>query len=169
MQDSNEFGEIPRNWSQENLGITPEFALEKMGDGFVEIVRLVIAGDHLNEPVLIVDDKVRERFADEYERWKNGGTDPRTSLKAWGVLNDKQIAELERQNVGHVETIAALSDANVHILGPNPQRTRERAIAFLANSGDSQRLRELEASNRAMKTELVELRALVKAKTKVSK
>jgi hypothetical protein len=50
----NAFGELPRDYERENRGVTPKFALEKIGedaDGkpiFLEIVQLVVAGDILN-------------------------------------------------------------------------------------------------------------------------
>ena len=170
------FGEMPRDYARENLGITPIFALEKTtGDNpeksgdFIEVVTLRIAGDNLSQAVVPVDDVIRERFADEYSAWKKDGAavDPRTSLKAWGVFNAKQIADLELHNVHTVEDIAALSDSNVHVLGVNAQRMRDRAIAFLSCGGDSLTLRQLQAENRSMKTEIAELRAIITAKRKV--
>jgi hypothetical protein len=175
-EEINAFGETPRDWAQENKGVTPEFFLEKVGteDGkpiFIEIVTIRMAGDTLSSPVLPVDEAIKERFAEAYQAWK-AGFDPnggKITLDAWGVLNSKQIAELQRSNINYVEDVAALSDANVSVLGQNPQRLRDRAKAFLECGGDSKTLRELQAENRAMKTEIAELRALVTAKRKVAK
>jgi hypothetical protein len=173
----NSWGEMPRDFARENLGVTPIFALEKIVDektgatGFIEVVSLRIAGDTLSEVLVPVDDAIKERFEAEYSAWK-AGADPnggKTPLASWGVLNTKQIAELQRININFVEDVAALSDSNVSVLGVNPQRLRDRAIAFLSCGGDSLTLRQLQAENRAMKSEIAELRALVTAKRKVSK
>jgi hypothetical protein len=164
MQGSDEFGAMPIDYAVMNRGVTPEFSLEKAGDGFIEIVILRTAGDNLNSPCLPVDDAIKARFEPEYSRWKSAdAVDPRTPLEAWGPLSKKQCAELVKHNVNFVEDLAAISDANTHIL-PDGRRMRDRAAAFLECHGDSKTLRELTAENKSMREELASLKALITAK-----
>jgi hypothetical protein len=159
------FGSLPRDWAKENLGISPVFRLEKTGETFIEIVELRTAGDTLNVPVLPVDDKLKVRFEAEYQAWK-AGLDPnggKTLLASWGILSVKQITELKRHNVETVEDLAALSDSHTNIL-PDGRRMRDRAGAFLENSGDSKTLRELQAELKALREESASLRAIVTSK-----
>jgi hypothetical protein len=166
----NEFGELQRDWVAENKGVRPEFFVEKVGvttgeDGiekpiFIDCVRIHIAGDLLCQATLPVDETVKARFRPEFEAWKNTGEiGPRgTALTDWGVLTKAQVEELARKNVLTIEDVSALSDAHVGIV-PNGQALREKARIFIEASADTKASREMQATNRALKSQIDALEA----------
>lgn len=111
-----------------NKGITPIFFIEPVLDQKAsdeagcpryrnaEHVRLMVAGDSLNVPVLPVDDGIKQRFAPQYARWKTNRDDKQidgTPLKEWPLLTPAQIMEFRGINVFTVEQLSEISDANV--------------------------------------------------------
>lgn len=171
MRQVNEFGEMARDWRAENIGITPVFRLEKMGEResgepiFAEVVELHIAGDRLTSFCGPVDDKIKERFAAEYSSWKSGDSAPidKTPLAGFADLTEKAVGELEARHIRYVEDLAGVSDQNIASV-PGGRALRQKAIDFVSAHADGRKFREIEAANRAMKDQIAELTALVKGK-----
>jgi hypothetical protein len=76
-----------------------------------EGVRIVCAGDTLTEHVTIVDDGIRERFAIEYQRFKEGcDAMTGTPLEGWVGLQPRTLRDLQDMHCMTIEDLAAISD-----------------------------------------------------------
>jgi hypothetical protein len=177
--------DAPPDWKMHNKGITPIFFTESVNlyelDGKTprhgpdgkctreqEYVRILIAGDGLCEAAHIVDDLLRERFADEYQAWKENRetAHSRHTIEEWPAIFSskhgdlpppKQIAELHAANIFTVEDLAALSDVNLYAIHHGLE-LREKAIAWLADKEGHAVTDKLAEQNAAMAGELEALR-----------
>ncbi|TIS06254.1 MAG: hypothetical protein E5X10_26825, partial [Mesorhizobium sp.] len=112
-----------------NKGITPIFFIQPVHDQAasdkegaprykdMEHVRLMVAGDPFNVPVLPVDEAIKQRFAVQYERWKaqraNNHVDG-TPLRDWPLLTPAQIAEFNALNIFSVQQLSEVADTYVN-------------------------------------------------------
>jgi hypothetical protein len=170
--------DAPPDWKMHNKGITPIFFTETVKlfelDGKTprhgpdgkctreqEYVRILIAGDGLCEAAHIVDDLLRERFADEYSAWKENRETAHQgfSLEEWPPLFGKQkaINELNANNIFSVKDLAALADVHLHAIS-HGRELREKAIAYLADKEGHAVTDKLAEQNAAMAGELEALR-----------
>jgi hypothetical protein len=134
-----------------NKGITPIFFIQPVHDQGesdrsgaprfqnMEHVRLMVAGDQMNIPVLPVDETIRQRFAVQYARWKANRDDKHfdgTPLKEWPLLSPAQIAEFNANNILSVEQLAEIADTYVTRLHDG-RVWRKKAQDFLKLAKDS--------------------------------
>lgn len=139
------------DWTVHNAGVTPHFFTEKVKrkntDGTeteldIECVTIVVAGDMLTECSLPVDDQLRERFADEYAAWKDGrDTLSGTPVTEWKSITARQATFLEANNIFSVESLAALTDGNIHNV-TDGRELRDKAIRWLKTKAASSEAEE---------------------------
>ncbi|RUV16959.1 MULTISPECIES: hypothetical protein [unclassified Mesorhizobium] len=134
-----------------NKGITPIFFIQPVHDQAasdkegaprykdMEHVRLMVAGDPFNVPVLPVDEAIKQRFAVQYERWKaqraNNHVDG-TPLRDWPLLTPAQIAEFNALNIFSVQQLSEVADTYVNKIHDG-RVWRKKAKDFLRLAKDS--------------------------------
>jgi hypothetical protein len=176
--------DAPPDWEPHNKGVTPVFFVESVhffeADGKTfrlgpdgkpmtkeqEFVRIVIAGDSLAEACSPVDEAIRQRFAEQYSKWKaNMDAIPDHPLEDCPYLTTKLIHELYANNINSEDDLAALSDGNVHCIR-NCRALREKARARTQAREDSavtdklaEAIATLQARLDAKDQELAKLRA----------
>lgn len=158
-----------------NKGVTPVFFIEPVQDAkateeagaprFIEQerVRIIVAGDMLNQAVSPVTPEIQERFSDAYNRWKKGRQENHidgTPLRAWPLASAAQIMEWAAVNILSVEHLAAVSDTNINRLADG-RIWREKAIAWLASAKDGAAASKFAAENERLRDDLAELRRTV--------
>jgi hypothetical protein len=177
-----EWGSV--DYGQMNKGVTPIFsaipvkderATEETGKATYkefEIVMIRVAGDMNSVATHPVDAAIKERFAAQYQKWKNGRvarTVDGTPLKNWPMLSPIQVAEFDSLGIYSVEHVAGLSDHLVTKI-QDGRVWRSKAEAWLASAKDNaaaakfgaenERLRE---SNAELKAEMASLSARLKS------
>jgi hypothetical protein len=161
----------------QNKGVTPIFFMsEALPDGRrseaegaarfyqQEMVRIHVAGDIYNTPTHPVTDDIRERFADQYARWKQNRAAAQdisgTPLSNWPMMTPIMIAELAAIGVRSVEDLSAVADSNIHRI-QDGRVWREKAKAFLDASKDTGAAVRLAAENERLRADIEELRKAV--------
>lgn len=134
-----------------NKGITPIFFIQPVHDQRasdahgaprfqdMEHVRLQVAGDQNNVPVLPVDEAIKQRFATQYARWKANREDKHfdgTPLRDWPLLSPAQIAEFNANHILSVEQLAEIADTYVTRIHDG-RVWRKKAQDFLKLAKDS--------------------------------
>lgn len=142
-------GEV--DYEQMNKGITPIFFIQPVHDQRasdehgaprfqnMEHVRLQVAGDQNNVPVLPVDDAIKQRFSIQYARWKANREDKHfdgTPLRDWPLLSPAQIAEFNANHILSVEQLAEIADTYVTRIHDG-RVWRKKAQDFLKLAKDS--------------------------------
>jgi uncharacterized protein YukE len=163
------------DYKEQNKGITPIFFMEPVKDEaaseregiarFTELerVRIVVAGDQFNIAVHPVDAGIRERFSDQYERWKKNRevqTIDGTPIEQWAILSRAQIMELKAMGIHSIENASALSDANLQRI-PDGRAMRAKAQAYLEAAKDGAAAMRFAAENERLKDDVAELRKTI--------
>lgn len=161
------------DYTEMNKGVTPIFFVEPVPDekkteeaGAIrmseqEIVRIVVAGDMLNVATSPVTEEIKQRFAVQYDAWKNKRKETAidgTPLKNWPMIPAIRIAEFNALNIFSVEHLAAVADGNIHKLADG-RIWREKAIAWLASAKDNGTAAKYAAENERLKERMAELEA----------
>lgn len=167
-------------YAEMNKGVTPIFFLEPVENPKAtleegrpmftpeERVRIVVAGDQYNQVVHPVDDAIRMRFADAYNRFKAKHADHHitgTPLRAWPLLKVEQVAEFEALNIFNVEGLANIAETNI-ARAPNLRMWRDKAATWLASAKDgavavqlAEKNAQLESDMATLKQQMAELSA----------
>lgn len=182
MDDDSPFAIVGRfgvDYAPHNRGITPVFRLVPVQDHVAteregypvhitkEEVTLFIAGDPLSAATHPVDEKIKARFSEQYEKWKrdkSGAHIVGMPLSKWPMATPGMIKELEFLNVLSVEDLASISDGNVTNITEG-RSLREKAIAWLASAKDGAAAMRFAAENQRLRDEMAELRELVRAQS----
>lgn len=178
MDDTSPFATVGRfgvDYAPHNRGITPVFRLVPVQDhkatereGYPvhvnkEEVTLFIAGDPLSAATHPVDEKIKARFSEQYEKWKrdkSGAHIVGMPLSKWPMATPGMIKELEFLNVLSVEDLASISDGNVSNITEG-RALREKAIAWLASAKDGAAAMRFAAENQRLRDEVADLRKTV--------
>ena len=159
------------DYAQMNKGVQPIFFVEPVEDQAAserdgvpryreeERVRLIVAGDMFNQPVHPVDSSIKERFPEQYSRWKTSRVEKHvdgTPLKHWPLLSPVQIAEFEAAGVFSVESLRDMADANINRVHEG-RVWREKAKAWLEQAKDSAVATKLAAENERLREQLERL------------
>jgi hypothetical protein len=162
--------------AEENKGITPVFYREpvlnpsktaKEGRPIyddIEVVRIFVAGDPLNQIVKPVDQVMKDRFPAQYAAWRDkqeGMTVSGTPIRQWPLLTPSNIAEFEGLKIFSVEALAAVSDSNV-TKSIGLREWRAKAIAWLETNKDSTAAAGYAAENLRLSTEVDGLKTQLK-------
>jgi len=169
----NEYGGV--DFSAMNKGVTPVFFTVPVPDPAAteaagaprfreeEQVRILVAGDMLNQMVSPVTEELKQRFSEQYERWRANKKDRHidgTPLTAWPLLTPVQVKEFEALNIFSVEQLAAVADSNINRL--NDGRVwRTKAEAFLAVSKDSAVATKYAAENERLRGDMDAMKGLM--------
>jgi hypothetical protein len=169
------FGPGGIDWAPQNKGITPVFRIkdtlhpaesEKAGRAVYfdrEEYSLYIAGDQQSVATGIVDDAIRERFRDAYDKWKRGGDHTHingTPLSRWPLATPSFIKEMEYMNIYSVDDLAAVADVHLDRIADG-RAWRDRAAAWLKSANDGAAASKYAAENARMRDELSELRGMI--------
>jgi hypothetical protein len=166
-----------------NKGITPLFFIEELPDeaateraGTLKVreqenVRLIIAGDMLSAAVHPVTREIKERFADQYRRWKETRSNDHidgTPLDAWPLASRGFIMELKAVNVRSVEDLAGVADSNIQRI-TDGRIWRAKAQAWLATNKDAGQAAKYAADFERANVEIADLkRQLAEVATRLS-
>lgn len=167
-----EVGENGIDYSQVNKGVTPIFFIEPVPDeratelaGAVrmleqEMVRIHVAGDMLNVHTSPVLPEHKERFAVQYDAWKNKRIARHidgTPLKNWPMIPAIRIAEFEAMGIFSVENLRDVSDVNIVKL-QDGRVWREKAKAWLESAKDNSVSVKYAAENERLRNDMDEMR-----------
>ena len=170
MATVNGFGNV--DYTEMNKGLQPVFMTQLVKNDAKselenrpvfdehEIVMIHVAGDQLNVATHPVDDRIKERFAVQYERYKAGKVERHidgTPLRDWPPIDRRMAAECEASGIFSVEHLAALSDSNIHKV-QDGRIWRAKADAFLKMSKDGAAIGKYAAENERMKTDMSDLK-----------
>jgi len=123
-------------------------------------------------------DHDREPYRTAYKRWKEGRSQPGTSLEKAGIADNAQVAELAALGVFSVEALSDKSEGWIDQTFPQMKRAvyrdlHEQALFFVAAKtgivdakAQGDKISVLEAQNNALASELDNLRAKIKGTTK---
>lgn len=92
----------------------------------VEMVRIMVPGDKSSVVDRRVRDQDRQRFARQYEAFKQNRQEvvEGTPLEKWNYLSQAQVMELRHYNIRTVEQLAGISDGNAqNFIGIQKLRT----------------------------------------------
>ncbi len=162
-----------------NQGVTPSFlmtqepdpeATEREGRPMFrdrETVLLLVAGDPYNVVSKPVDDLIKRRFPEAYQRWSANRADGEsvsgTPLRMWPMISTAEIASLHALNIFNVEGLATVADVNL-ARSPTLRALRAKAESWLAEAktgAEAMRLRaELEKRDDALSDALAQIQAL---------
>jgi len=165
------FGQV--DYAPHNKGVTPVFfiesvlnraASEKEGRAIyldLERVRIQVAGDQFSAAVHPVDvpiwgqDTAKDRFPDEYERWRrkehvqiNG-----TPLAKWPLATPSFIKEMEFMSIFSVDDLASVADVHLDRIADGRQ-WRDRAAAWLRSAKDGAAAAQYAAENARLHEEI---------------
>ena len=124
-----------------------------------ELVQLMQPGSS-NQPVFEVNDEYRQRWPEQYARFKQGleHSIEGTPLEQWPVLNKPMVLELKALQIFTVEQLAGMSDVHLQQIRMGGRRLRELAKAFLDEAEHQKLLTETLGRNERLETEMAELR-----------
>lgn len=172
----NEHGGV--DYAPHNKGITPVFRMasvihpaesEKAGRPIhfdQEQYSLFIAGDATSVSTGIVDDAIRARFEEAYEKWKR--KDHRhisgTPLAVWPPATPSFIKEMEYHNVFSVDDLAAIADVNLDRIQEG-RMWRDKAKAWLDSAKGGAETARYAAENARLRDDIAEINAKLAALT----
>lgn len=128
-------------------------------------VEIKVAGNDKEVFVGPVNDQIKARFPDEWDRYQKAGENVArqgTPVKEWPQLTPSQVRMLEGLNIYTVEDMATLSDAGVAKIGMGGQKMRadaQRFISLARTAADLEQMDELKAANDLLKQQVAELTA----------
>lgn len=153
-----------------NEGITPLFFIEAVQSPSKtaeagrpicvneERVRLFVAGDPYNQIVKPVDEAIKERFPEQYKRWKEKHIEMHiagTPIRQWSLLNPAQVAEFEAIKIFSVEALSQIADNNL-MRTTGLREWREKAKAWLETAKDSAAATRYVEANMALQAQVDE-------------
>ena len=150
-------------------GVIPEFYIESVHNpdrsakegravfDDIEHVRVTILGDRTSSGAsFVATDKYRKRWPGQYAAFKRGEEQAKsgTPLEQWPMMTKSRVLELKAAGIDNVESLAAVTDTNLGILGLGGRELREQAKAFLDAANGT-------ADVTGMATEIARLKAQV--------
>jgi hypothetical protein len=150
-------------------GVIPEFYIESVHNpdrsaregravfDDIEHVRVTILGDRTTSGVsFVATEKYRKRWPDQYAAFKRGEEQAKTGtpLEQWPMMTKSRVLELKAVGIDNVESLAAVTDTNIGIIGLGGRELREQAKAFLDAANGT-------ADVTGMATEIARLKAQV--------
>jgi hypothetical protein len=148
-----------------NRGITPLFFVQPIKNPSktqdagrpifdnTECVTLLVAGDQYNQITIPVDGKIKERFPDQYQKWrdrKEAMTISGTPIKQWPLIGPAQIAEFEAIKIFSVEALANIPDSSLQKV-QGLREWKAKAAAWLESSKDGAAIARYAEENVALK------------------
>lgn len=157
---------MPRNPSDAALGV--KFYHEQYEDEAAsaaegrpkflerEMIEILVPSDLKNLTVRKVEEEDKQRFPDEYARFKDGSTSKQegTPLSEWSFLKATRVKELEKSNISTVDQLAGVHESAIQKLGPTGREEVLAAKAFLDQAKDSGTAVALTLENDGLKQDL---------------
>ncbi len=109
-----------------------------------------------------------ERYKQSYEHWRRGEEMPLngTPIKGWGVLSPAQQKNLIALHIYTVEDLAAVNDEGMRRVGMGAGELRDKAKAWLSQTGDkgplTMEIAAVKEENRSLKVRNEHLEAKIK-------
>ena len=126
-----------------------------------EHIHIFIAGDSRSEVFREVTDNDRQRFHEEYARFKQGiegeGQLVGTPIKEWPALKPSEVKEFEAMGLKTVEHIADMSDHVKQRFGMGANEYQAKAKAFLEAANGSAAATKLAGENEQLKSRIDDL------------
>lgn len=131
----------------------------------VECISIVVPGSS-NEHVSIITDEYKDRFRDEYARWKAAEGSPITGtpLTEWTMASVSFVEMMKLHGIRSVEDLANASEA-ITARDVTVMTMRAKAQAWLSAAGDTAAAVEVDA----LKARIAELEAAAKRPRKAKK
>ena len=129
-----------------------------------ERVELIMPGiANLTKPVQRVTDEHRQRWPDQYERFRKGQEMAvnGTPIEQWNILKRAQVLELKALDIYTIEDCAGLSDVACQRITRVGYALRDRARAYLDDAERMKQVTELQAIKDASEQRISELSAKV--------
>lgn len=139
----------------------------------VEYIEIRLPGDRLLINHFPVEAEHRQRYARQYQHWKQTQQDPTsgTPLKEWAPLARSQVEYLAYSGIKTVEDLAGATDGTLQLLGAGYLSLSQKARDFIAKAkGDDvsatlrHQMEQLQASNLALQDQVRVLAAKAQAK-----
>lgn len=129
-----------------------------------EFVKILIAGDGKTEIIHKATDKLKQKYREQYERWKatSQQTTTGTPLEQWPGASVSFIKTCKSMNVYSVEALASLGDGHLTNLGMGSRDMQARAKAWLAVAKDGAETERLAAENNRMQDQITALQSQIK-------
>jgi hypothetical protein len=121
-----------------------------------ECCTLLVAGDQYNQITVPVDDSVKARFPEQYQKWadkQEAMTISGTPIKQWNLLTPVQIAEFEAIKIFSVEGLAGIPDSSLQKV-QGLREWKAKAAAWLESSKDSAAITRYAEENVALRDSL---------------
>lgn len=138
-----------------NRNIIPRFFTRQVkladGSGYheVEYLELLIPGDSKSSPCHLVDDRLRQQYARNYQAFREGKELPTdgTAVEHWLGADNSYTLVLKSMHLRTVEAVADMSDAVCKELGLGGTELRRKAQVFLEVQRDGVKADELAAKD----------------------
>jgi hypothetical protein len=139
----------------------------------VEVIHIRMPGDKYTTIVAPVDSectlpgvgviKYRDRFPEDYERWKAGKESAVSGqpLKMAPFLDKHEVKMLNGLNIFTVEQLANMGGQPLRSMGPSGRKWQQQAEQFLASARGSSNATALAAENAELKDRLERLEAAI--------
>jgi hypothetical protein len=105
-----------------------------------EFVRIFVAGDSKSEVFRQVEAGDKDRFREEYRRFKDNASEDAqtvgTPLSAWPAMTRSLVAEFSAMKIRTVEQLSDLSDTGIQAFGMGGLEWRNKARAYLLAASD---------------------------------
>ncbi len=125
----------------------------------VETVEIFLPGNQWLQPVHRVTDVDRQRFAREYDLFRQGleQTPEGTPIEEWPILNRAQVLEMRAMQIRTIEEVAGLSDvACQRAMGLT--QLRNKARAYLDDAAALALTEQLSAQNESLLAEVASIK-----------
>ena len=109
----------------------------------------------------------KERWPAQYAAFKNQQIEVNegTPITEWPPISKAQALSLKAVNVHTVESLAQVSDGNLHNIGMGARELREKAIAYLEQAKDGSGIVKLQEENKDLRLQIEALKNQIEALT----
>lgn len=158
----------PEESPTQKRSVMPRFFKEGRKDGNgvyqeVEMVEILIAGDRKSAAVKKVTDFVRDRWPEQYARWKRGEelSHDGTALEIWPPLADQKslIQILKLNHIHTVEALAEIPDTALEPLGIGARKMREAARLYCDSKDDG--VEQMRDENEKLRQQMAHMQAQI--------
>jgi hypothetical protein len=121
-----------------------------------EFVEIIPVGDTKTVLVRESNEKDRQRFIQEYERYKRGEGEKHigTPLAEWPAMRPSQIRQLNYLNIFTVEHLSQCDDNAMQSIGPGARELVKSAVAYIERAKDVSVTTKYAIENERLKDEL---------------
>lgn len=147
---------LPGGVSHEERGIYPRFYMRAIENKVkskelgrpvfedIEYVEIIISGDKNNRPHYKVMDSHKNRWPEQYSKFKNGleQVPDGTILSEWPRMTSSRVQELKASGIFTVEQLSELPDSAIMSLGMGGRELVKEAKDFLSKTNSLEELKK---------------------------